>query len=360
MHYILLLFCILSASSSLRRYGSCLLCELFYFGNPRLRTSLRTFSWTMSGCCRCFICELCCELRIWWWAPVNPGFLSYGGEKLPSSPPYFPEYMKQKPLLFVNSLVAGLTLCLGGGSCSQKSSETVNQKINLQQGTPITTIGDEVILRILAAYNNAASFQCDGTLRGKINSGTVSQADEKQTRILFVRPHCLRVEWSNLNPVSPKTNLIIASASGACLYLSPSLKPQKSSSLQAAVDATAGVSSELSSFIPRLLLGDNNSIRFKNNNDFREVEIDGRQHFLLVGINSSERRIELAIDRETYVISEVKETFSVKGSELQKQLGATQIGRNLPDLDIERVVRYTNVKFNEVISPSTFDQVSGK
>jgi len=266
--------------------------------------------------------------------------------------------MKHRLFFFGGSLIVGLALCLCAASCSKKSSEIVKEKNYQQQGSSSVKNADEVILKTIGAYNNASSFQCDGILQGKINSGTITQMEEKRVKILFVRPQQLRVEWNNLSSGDSNTNFIVAAGSGIYLYLSSSPKPLKSASLSAAIGTTAGISSELSSFIPRLLLGDNNSIHLTKVDEFREIEIDGRKHFFLVGINSVERRIELAIDQETYAISEVKETFSVKGDELQKQLDKAQIARTLPDLHVERTIKYNNVKFNDAISPSMFDQAS--
>jgi hypothetical protein len=125
------------------------------------------------------------------------------------------------------------------------------------------------------------------------------------------------VTWSP-EPLGQNEHCIIDEADNAKRYIPSEDRWQEEPSIELALAAEAGISGGLSYFVPSLLLGLDDFLKFTATESEPDLVIDKRPCRALTGVTESGSRVRVVILRTPICILQVTERFSIRTGEVEQ------------------------------------------
>jgi len=224
----------------------------------------------------------------------------------------------------------------------------------------------QIFDHVLQTYKTAKTFSCDGDYES--DSTSIPPLNDKITfKIVFSRPGLFRMDWTETKMGGDVVTNSIFTRDGALYFYWPLMnKYAKQKSIPDIIGTNAGISRGLSYEIPSLLLGENGYFRFVSLKQEPDVTVEGAPHFSLAGKDGRGNSYEIAIDKVTYTIVQVKQVELIKGStvaDAKKEMAKTnpEIAKNMPDLPpmpdftVTSTTTYRNISFGRDIPVAEFN-----
>jgi len=242
----------------------------------------------------------------------------------------------------------------------------------------------QILDRVLQTYSNARSFSCDFDYVGQrdLTTTTTNSTVNQPFKILFSRPDRLRLDWPKENSGS-LTNSYFTRHDTLYLYWAMTNKYARKESLQECVklmangipewkstgkgwSSTVYPSLMLGGEIPSLLLGGGGFFDFASLKEQPDVSIVGVDCFSFAGQDRAKDSVEVAIDKSTYAIVQLRVIRAIKGAaaaDAKKELERTDPQRASkipdippgPDFTISHVATFKNFSFGTDIPREAFD-----
>ncbi len=161
---------------------------------------------------------------------------------------------------------------------------------------------------------------------------------ETRANMDFSRLDQLKLEWQSTE--TSFTGSIVQS-NGEVHLIIGTQKTRQFTSLTDALESAAGISGELTCFVPELLVGITNRLNFVSLTMHPDVQIDGASCYCMAGTNAKGSYLELTIDKKSLLIRQVDERFVVNEKTMAKLSPNGQPAPQLGDAKIKRTQTFT-------------------